>query len=190
MEQNRIHIKNMVCPRCIAAVEMVLKKLNLNFIEIDLGTVVLERSLAESEKQKLKVDLEAIGFELLNDKKAQLIEQVKSEIIKIVHYQEQAIQVGNLTDHLQKTIGHSYASLSKLFSEFEGKTIEKYLILQKIERAKELLFYEELSISEIAYQLNYSSSQHFSRQFKSITGLTPTEFGKNKKAGRRPINEI
>jgi len=190
MKQFRINIKNMVCPRCIMAVKTVLEKLNLHYIEVELGSVILENAINEEETWKLKMALEEIGFELLNDKKAQLIEQIKNSIIKIVHHQDHPEQMGHLTVHLPKIIGHSYSSLSKLFSDIEGTTIEKYLILQKIEKAKELLFYEELSISEIAYQLNYSSSQHFSKQFKSITGLTPSEFSNNKKIGRNPINEI
>lgn len=190
MEQCRINIKNMVCPRCIMAVKTVLEKLNLHYIDVELGSVKLKNALNEEQILKLQMALEEIGFELLSDKKTQLIEQIKNEIIKIVHHQEQPEKIGHLTDYLPEIIGHNYASLSKLFSEIEGHTIEKYLILQKIEKAKELLLYQELNISEIAYQLNYSSSQHFSRQFKSITGLTPSEFGKNKNIGRSPINEI
>jgi AraC family transcriptional regulator len=190
MEKGRIHIKNMVCPRCISAVKDVLERLNIKYIEIELGTVLFQNTINELQCNDLKKALNEIGFELLNDKKAQLIEQVKNEIIKMVHHQESSEHLANLTEYLPNTIGHSYSSLSKLFSEIEGTTIEKYLILQKIEKAKELLFYKELNVSEIAYQLNYSSSQHFSRQFKSITGLTPREFSKNKKIGRSPINEI
>ncbi|MDE5420999.1 AraC family transcriptional regulator [Ancylomarina sp. DW003] len=190
MEQCRINIKNMVCPRCIMAVKTILERLNLNYTEVELGYVVLENSINAEEALKLKMALKEMGFEFLNDKKAQLIEQIKNEIIKVVHHRESSEQIGNITNHLSNAIGRSYSSLSKLFSEIEGTTIEKYLILQKIEKAKELLFYEELSISEIAYQLNYSSSQHFSKQFKSITGLTPSEFSDNKKTGRNPINEI
>ncbi|MDE5417624.1 AraC family transcriptional regulator [Labilibaculum sp. DW002] len=186
----QISIKNMVCPRCITAVKDVLEKLNIQYLKIELGTVLFKNTINELEHNDLKMALKEMGFEFLNDKKAQLIEQIKNEIIKVVHHRESSEQIGNITNHLSNAIGRSYSSLSKLFSEIEGTTIEKYLILQKIEKAKELLFYEELSISEIAYQLNYSSSQHFSKQFKSITGLTPSEFSDNKKTGRNPINEI
>jgi len=172
------------------AVQEILNDLNIQYIEVKLGYVNFPKSLTELETLKFKDKLEELGFELLNDKRMKLIEQIKNEIIKIVHHHEKAEQIGNLTQHLPNVIGHSYSSLSKLFSEIEGTTIEKYVILQKIEKAKELIFYAELSISEIAYQLNYSSSQHFSRQFKSITGLTPSEFSKKKKIGRNPISEV
>lgn len=172
------------------AVQGILNELNIQYIEVELGYVNIVKSLSDIKLSEFKRKLEDLGFEILNDKRMKLIEQIKNEIIRWVHHQENEDPIGNLTQHLPNAIGQSYSSLSKLFSEIEGLTIEKYLILQKIEKAKELLFYEELSVSEIAYQLNYSSSQHFSRQFKSITGLTPSEFSKNKKIGRNPISEL
>lgn len=180
----------MVCPRCIMAVQDILNELNIQYNDVNLGYVNLAKSLTDVEFSEFKRKLEDLGFEILNDKRMKLIEQIKNEIIRLVHHPECEEQIGNLTKHLPNAIGHSYSSLSKLFSEIEGITIEKYLILQKVEKAKELLFYEELTISEIAYQLNYSSSQHFSRQFKSITGLTPSEFSKNKNKGRNPISDL
>lgn len=190
MKQFIINIKNMVCPRCIMAVKTVLEKLNMHYIDVKLGSVELNNAITAEETLELQMALKEMGFELLSDKNIQLTEQIKNEIIKIVHHQDQPEKIGHLTENLPRIIGHNYSSLSKLFSLIEGITIEKYLILQKIEKAKELLFYNELNISEIAHQLNYSSSQHFSRQFKSVSGLTPSEFSKNKNIGRSPINEI
>jgi len=172
------------------AVQDVLNELSIQYVEVKLGYVNFAKNLTDLEFSEFKRKLEDLGFELLNDKRMELIEQIKNEIIKLVHHHEKDEQIGNLTQYLPHVIGQSYTSLSKLFSEVEGTTIEKYLILQKVEKAKELLFYEELNISEIAYQLNYSSSQHFSRQFKSITGLTPSEYSKNKEIGRNPISEV
>jgi YesN/AraC family two-component response regulator len=172
------------------AVQSILNDLSVRYEEVGLGYVDFPKQLAELEFISFKAKLEKLGFELLNDRRMKLVEQIKNEIIRLVHHQENADQIVNLTQYLPNVIGCSYSSLSKLFSEIEGLTIEKYLILQKVEKAKELLFYEELTISEIAYQLNYSSSQHFSRQFKSVTGLTPTGYVKNRKIGRNPISEV
>ncbi len=190
MQENTIHIKNMVCPRCINAVETILKKQNIVFSHIKLGVVFLLKPLNSKQKEILRTNLEFEGFELLGDKKSQLIEKIKNTIIEIVHHQDDPHKIGHLSNQLPDLLEHSYTYLSSFFSEMEGITIEKYLILQKIEKAKELLSYSELNVSEISYQLNYSSSQHFSRQFKSITGMSPSEFAKSKIFNRKPLNEI
>lgn len=179
----------MVCPRCIMAVETVLKKLNVHFESVKLGEIQLISPLNNEEKNNLQTALEALGFEVLSDKKTRLIEGIKRVIIDLVHHQEQPEKIGHLNKQLPMVLKQSYSSLSKLFSEVEGITIEKYLILQKIEKAKELIAYDELSLSEIAFRLNYSSSQHFSRQFKSITGIAPSAF-KDHKGKRRPLHDI
>jgi len=180
----------MVCPRCIKAVETILLKMNIAYSDIKLGEVNLNIPLSLSEKDILSKNLEMQGFELLDDKKSQLIEKIKNTIIQIVHHQDDPHKIGHLSEQLPRILGHSYSYLSSFFSEMEGITIEKYLILQKIEKAKELLSYSELNVSEISYQLNYSSSQHLSRQFKLITGISPSEYSKEKSTERQPLNDI
>lgn len=180
----------MVCPRCVKAIEATLTRFGISYSEVKLGEVLLNENLSLDKRSELSESLENQGFELLDDKKSQLIEKIKNSIIEIVHHQDDPHKIGHLSTQLPKLLGHSYTYLSSFFSEMEGITIEKYLILQKIEKVKELLSYSELSISEVSYQLNYSSSQHLSRQFKSITGMTPSEFLKKKSNERKPINDI
>ncbi|MGQ0827949.1 MAG: helix-turn-helix domain-containing protein [Bacteroidota bacterium] len=172
-----LHIKNMVCNRCIRVVTDELKQLHFSVKRIELGVVELLRPLTPEEKNLLKERLVEFGFELLDDKKAKMIEQIKTLLIVLVHYNmnEKPLHM-RYSDYLEKEIGMEYSSLSKLFSEVEGITIEQYLILQKTERIKELLVYDELNVSEIAYQLGYSSIAHLSTQFKKVTGHTPSEF--------------
>jgi AraC-like DNA-binding protein len=190
MSNITIHIKNMVCPRCIKAVETTLTRFGIGYSEVKLGEVILNKNLGSDERNELSENLKNQGFEMLDDKKSQLIEKIKNSIIEIVHHQDDPHKIGHLSDQLPKLLGHSYSYLSSFFSEMEGITIEKYLILQKIEKAKELLSYSELNVSEISYQLNYSSSQHLSRQFKSITGMTPSEFLKKNSVQRKPLTDI
>lgn len=190
MDHNLIHIKNMVCPRCINAVETILNSQNIGYSHIKLGEVFLFKPLNSNEEEILRKNLEFQGFELLSDKKSQLIEKIKNTIVNMVHHQNDPDKIGHLKDQLPEILDHSYPYLSNLFSEIEGMTIEKYLILQKIEKAKELFTYNQLNINEISYQLNYSSSQHFSRQFKLITGMSPSDFMKKKSPKRKPLNEI
>ncbi len=190
MSNYTLHIKGMVCPRCTTAVENTLKKFNIDFLSVTLGEVRLNKYIDTEIALQLKIAIEELGFEILNTRKAQLIEKIKNTVVNMVHYQTIPEKIGHLSYRLPKELGYSYSFLSKLFSEVEGITIEKYLINQKIEKAKELLVYEELNIGEIAYRLNYSSSQHFSRQFKTITGFSPSAFNRNKKGKRKPINEI
>lgn len=173
-----LHIKNMVCNRCIMVVKAALEKLALHPVSITLGEVVLEEKKLSGELLKnLQHSLKGVGFELIDDKKSKLIEQLKNTIVELVHYSEPAKI--KLSIYLSEKLNHDYSYLSKLFSEVEGITIEHYIIKQKIERVKELLIYDELSLSEIADQLGYSSVAHLSAQFKKVTGLTPT-FYKNK----------
>ncbi|MEO9021872.1 MAG: AraC family transcriptional regulator [Ginsengibacter sp.] len=171
----KLFIKNMVCPRCIMSVENILKKNNLPSKYVRLGEVELTKALAKKQLQKFSEDLEKVGFELLDDHRTQLIERIKTLLI-------QKVQDGNIEEHfsihkfLTQKIFKDYSSLSKLFSEVEGITIEQFCILQKIEKTKEWLIYNELSLSQIAFNLGYSSTQHLSGQFKKITGMTPTQF--------------
>lgn len=171
----KLFIKNMVCPRCIMSVEQILKANKLDTKYIHLGEIELTTTPAKSQLQQFSDDLQKVGFELLDDQKTQLIEKIKTLLIE-------EVQQGNIEDHfsihkyLTKKIFKDYSSLSKLFSEVEGITIEQFFILQKIEKTKEWLVYNELSLSQIANNLGYSSSQHLSAQFKKLTGMTPTQF--------------
>ncbi len=166
----------MVCDRCKMAVETVFGKLDLNPRSVVLGEVELEEEkLSDSKYQEMKVALENLGFELLEDKKKALVSQIKAVIVELAHYTKEPLKV-NLSEYLSNKLGSDYSSLSNIFSIEESNTIEHYYIQQKIEKAKELLSYGELTLSEIAFQLNYSSVAHLSAQFKKETGLTPSQF--------------
>ena len=186
---NSIHIKNMVCNRCITAVQRLLKEQGLDYTNISLGAVQFIKSLSPIEKQVFAASLNALGFELIDDKKSQLIEQIKNEIRTLVHSNDADIKI-NLSQHLSKILNYDYQYLSNLFSSVEGSTIEKYYIAQKIEKVKELLLYDELTLSEIAYRLNYSSVAYLSNQFKKATGLTPSYYKTLKSNNRKPLDEV
>ena len=156
---------------------------------ITLGEVELDREPNDNEKEAINNHLQNFGFELIDDKKSRLIGQIKSFIIELVHQQNSELKT-NLSDFLISRLHHDYTYLSNLFSEVEGTTIEKYFIAQKIEKVKELLVYDELSLSEIAYQMNYSSVGYLSNQFKKVTGLTPTHFKHIKEIKRKPLDEV
>jgi len=188
-QRMKIYIKNMVCNRCIMVVKNELEKLGFLTLNIGLGEVELKNDLTETEKTNLDNHLKTFGFELIDDKKSRLIGQIKSFIIEIIHQNNSELK-SNLSDYLSSKIHHDYTYLSNLFSEIEGTTIEKYFIAQKIEKVKELLVYDELSLSEIAYQMNYSSVGYLSNQFKKVTGLTPTHFKNIKENKRKPIDEV
>ena len=179
----------MVCNRCITAVRQELDKLQFQIKSITLGEVLLENDITETEKNKIENVLVPLGFELIDDKKSRIIEQIKNKIIEIVHYQNNAAKY-NLSEILSKETHHEYNYLSNLFSEIEGTTIEKYFIAQKIEKVKELILYDELSLSEIADRLNYSSVAYLSNQFKKVTGLTPSFFILLKTVQRKPLDEV
>lgn len=188
-QDNILHIKNMVCNRCIMVVEKQLKGLGLKPVSVELGIAVLPGKVTEDIYHAVKESLEPFGFELIDDRRSQVIERIKDAVIELVHYNDNNLKV-NLSDYLASKLNRDYSSLSKLFSEVTNTTIEKYLIAQKIERAKELLAYGELSLNEIADKLNYSSAAHLSAQFKSVTGLTPSYFKKMKENKRTPLDEV
>ncbi|MCF6332601.1 MAG: AraC family transcriptional regulator [Draconibacterium sp.] len=190
MPEHHLFIKNMVCPRCIKTVSEELAKLQMEIVSIKLGKVVLKSKPDEKLLQQFSATLNENGFELLTDRKTQLISQVKSEIIKLVHQRGQSLEKKSLSSHLSKITGNEYSSLSKTFSEVEGITIERYFIRQKIEKVKELLIYDELSVSEIAFKLEYSSNQHLSSQFKKEIGMTPSEFKRMNNKSRKSLDEI
>ncbi|HMR20295.1 MAG TPA: AraC family transcriptional regulator, partial [Sphingobacterium sp.] len=166
-----------------------LEKLGLKAVKIKLGEVILENELSEEQQQRLDRGLSLLGFERIDDKKSRIIEQIKAIIIDLVHHQENDMKI-NLSDILRAEMRHDYNYLSNLFSEVEGVTIEKYFIAQKIEKVKELLVYDELSLSEIAFRLNYSSVAYLSNQFKKVTGLTPSHFKKIGEDRRKPLDEV
>lgn len=180
----------MVCNRCIKVVKDEFAKLNLNIKEIELGKVSVSSQLSADKIEAIRSVLEENGFELINDKKSKLIENIKTIIIEKIHYTENSFESINSSDYIAKEIGYDYAYLSKLFSSVEGITIEKYIINQKIEKVKELLVYDELSLNEISYKMGYSSVQHLSNQFKKITGLNPSHFKKLKQNKRKPLDEV
>ena len=189
MQGTTFYIKNMVCNRCIMAVEHVLARLCLTPLHVELGKAVVQEEPGEAMRARLRTELEKLGFELLDDRRMQLIEQVRTAIVELVHYRDNDLRV-NLSDYLTSRLHHDYSALSRLFSEVTGTTIEKYFIAQKIERVKELLVYDELSLGEIADKLNYSSTAHLSAQFKSVTGMTPSRFKQEKRNLRRALDSI
>lgn len=185
----KLYIKNMVCNRCITAVEDVVTQQGLQLKNIKLGEITLESELTSAQKDTLEIALVNLGFALLDDKRSRLIEKIKGIIIDLVHVKDNDLKL-NLSELLSQALPHDYSYLSNLFSEVEGTTIEKYLIAQKIERVKELLVYDELSLSEIASQLNYSSVAYLSNQFKKVTGLTPSHFKQKKETSRKPLDKV
>lgn len=186
----RIYIKNMVCNRCIMVVKTEFEKLSIPVSSIKLGEVELvSDELEVTLKEQLVHVLKDWGFTLIDDKKEQVIEQVKACIIELVHHENNNLKV-NLSTYLSGKIHYDYNYISNLFSEIEGTTIEKYFIEQKIEKVKELIVYDELTINQIAFELNYSSVAHLSTQFKKVTGLTPSHFKKIKTDKRKPLDEL
>jgi AraC-like DNA-binding protein len=164
-------------------VKSELEKLGLNYISVELGEVEIRENISAEQRTLLGAALKKSGLELMDDKKSILVEKIKGIIIELVHYSEEPIKI-NLSDYLSGKLHHDYTYLSNLFSEVKGTSIEKFYLSHKIERVKELLVYDELSLTEIAFKLHYSSVAHLSNQFKKITGLTPTHF-KNLKQNRR-----
>lgn len=186
-----LYIKNMVCNRCIMVVTQRLSALSLPFEKVELGEVWMPAPPTDEQFELLKQDLHLLGFELLDDRKASIISQIKSCIIKYIHSDDEMVRNKKLSVILAEKLNADYNYLSSLFSSIEGITIEKYVILQRIERAKELLAYNELSLNEIADKLSYSSVQHLSQQFKKITGLTPSQYKQSaKEVGRQPLDQV
>ena len=179
----------MVCNRCKTAVQNEFEKIGVHPIAVELGEVETAEEITPQQLSELENSLKQIGFKLIDDKKSRLIEQIKTEIIRLVHHSEE-IENTNLSTILSDKLHYEYNYLSNLFSEVEGTTIEKYFISQRIEKVKELLVYDELSLSEIANQLGYSSTAYLSSQFKKITGLTPTFYKSLKETKRRNIDEL
>ncbi|MES2863439.1 MAG: AraC family transcriptional regulator [Bacteroidota bacterium] len=185
----KLYIKYMVSNRCKMAVRDELKKLGLHFIVVDLGAVEIMENISMEKRMLLRQGLLISGLELMDDKKAILIERIKTIIIEMIHHSDEIIKV-NFSDFLSEKLDHNYTYLANLFSEVQGTTIEQFIISHKIERIKELMIYGELNITEIAWKMNYSSVAHLSSQFKKVTGLSPSHFKQLKDKRRNPIEEI
>ena len=171
----KILIKNMVCDRCKLVIQNVLDELNLKPQAVFLGEVDFGETLLDSVQiEQFRKKIEPLGFELINDKKTRLIENIKKHVIALI--QDPSVEKIKLSDYLSGRLHHDYTHMSNLFSTVEGVTIEQYFINQKIEKTRELLVYDELSLTEIAYRLGYSSVAHLSGQFKKVTGMTPSQF--------------
>uniref|UniRef100_A0AB33ISS6 HTH araC/xylS-type domain-containing protein n=1 Tax=Prevotella sp. GTC17254 TaxID=3236794 RepID=A0AB33ISS6_9BACT len=184
-----LYIKNMVCDRCKMAVSQTLQQLALHPLNVELGEVRIEETIDDRQRETLRRRLEALGFELLDDKKQQTIEQIKAAIIKLIRYTDGDSHM-NLSDYLADRLHSDYSLLSKLFSEVTGLTIERYYIMQRIERVKELIRYDQQSLTETAHQMNYSSVAYLSSQFKSVTGMTPTQFKNLKENTRKNLDQV
>jgi AraC-like DNA-binding protein len=179
----------MVSARCKAVVKDELRKLGLHFIVVDLGEVEIMETLSAEEWAELKATLQLDGLELMDNKRAILIEQIKNVVIEMVHHSDELIKV-NFSHYLSEKLNHDYTYMANLFSEVQGSTIEHFIINHKIERIKELIIYDELNITEIAWKMNYSSVAHMSNQFKKMTGLSPSHFKQLKVKRRSPIEDI
>jgi AraC-like DNA-binding protein len=184
-----LYIKNMVCSRCKMVVKSEFEKLGLQTISVELGEVELQDEITDAQKEILLKNLQTLGFDFIDDKKSKTIEKIKNLIVDLVHHKNNELKI-NLSDYLVENLNQDYSTLSNLFSEIENTTIEKYFISQKIEKVKELLIYNELSLSEIADMLNYSNVAHLSNQFKKITGFTPTHFKQLKDKKRIQIENL
>jgi AraC-like DNA-binding protein len=179
----------MVSNRCKMAVKEELKKLGLHFILVELGEVDVMEDLSLEQRAELKAGLLDSGLELMDDKRAVLIERIKNAVVEMVHHSDEMIKV-NFSDYLSEKLNHDYTYLANLFSEIQGVTIEHFIINHKIERIKELIIYDELNITEIAWKMNYSSVAHLSNQFKKVTGLSPSHFKQMKDKRRNQIEDI
>ena len=184
-----IYIRNMVCPRCVAAVRSALEDLGMEVVDVELGKAAV-RGQELVSREKINKKLVDLGFELLEGRDQQKVEQIKTYLIEYVHELEQNQEMPKVSEYLSEKMHFNYTSLSNLFSVQEDITIEKYLIHLKIERVKELLSYDELTLSEIAWRLKYSSVQYLSNQFRQITGMSVTDYKKASDSFRRPLDEL
>lgn len=185
----KLFIKYMVSNRCKLAVKEELTKLGLHFIVVEVGEVEIMEELTQEQYKALQLGLAPSGLELMDDKKAMLIEKIKNVITEMIHHSDEVPRV-NYSDFISAKLDYDYTYLSNLFSEVKGITIQQFIIIHKIERAKEFLLYDELNLTEISYKLHYSSVAHLSNQFKKITGLTPSAYRQLKDKRRTPIEEI
>lgn len=186
---DKIYIKNMVCDRCILVIQQILQEIKIKYSEISLGEVTLHKPISDGQLEDFASKISEVGFAVIDDKKNRTIAQIKNIIIDLVQKHDGELKI-NLSELLSENLNLEYNYLSNLFSEIENSTIEKYFIAQKIEKVKELLSYNELSLSEIAFRLNYSSVAYLSNQFKKITGYTTGQFKKKGIRERKPIDGV
>jgi AraC-like DNA-binding protein len=184
----KLFIKYMVSNRCKMLVKTELKKLGLHFI-VDLGVADIMENITPEQHEQIRIALLQSGLELIDDKKAVLIEKIKNVIIEMIHYTDETPKM-NFSGYLAEKLNYDYTYLSNLFSDNQGITLERFIITHKIERVKELIIYDELSLKEIAWNMHYCSVSHLSHQFKMITGSSPTHFKNLKIKRRSPIEEI
>ncbi len=185
----KIYIKNMVCPRCIMAVRSLLEELGWPPLSIELGEAEIENNLSAEEISSFAKRLQELGFELIGNTPARIVERIKNAVVKLVHYTDEELKI-NYSEFIETQLNRDYTYLSNLFSEMEGMTIERYIIRQKIERVKELLAYGELTLTEIANKMGYSSVAYLSSRFKKETGMTPGMFKQLKEMKRKPLDEV
>ena len=185
----KLFIKYMVSLRCKLAVKEELKKMGLHFIVVDLGEVEIMENLSGLQINELKAALLISGLELMDDKRAILIEKIKNVITGMIHFSDE-LPEKKYSNYISEKLNHDYTYLSNIFSEVKGITIQQFIIIHKVERIKELIIYDELNITEIAWKMNYSSVAHMSNQFKKVTGLSPSHFKQLKDKRRSPIEDI
>ena len=185
----KLNIKYMVSIRCKMVVKSELEKLGLHSLAVELGEAEISESISSVQREQIRVALLKFGLELMEDKRSILNEKIKNVIIELVHYSDELPKT-NLSDYLSKKLQYDYTYLSNLFSEVQGTTIQHFMIMHKIERVKELLVYNELNLTEIAYKLHYSSVAHLSNQFRKITGLTPSHFKKLREKRRKMLENM
>lgn len=183
----KLLIKNMVCPRCIMAVKKLLESEGLTVMSVNLGDAEIAEKLTDEQRLAVATELQQVGFELLDNPRSQLVEQIRIAVLKWVRMN---LKTQKMSDYLSKHLQKDYSTLSKLFSEVRGITIERFAIIHRIEYAKELLCYSQLSTSEIAYTLGYSSPAHLSSQFKQVTGMNPKEFRALSNPDRKPLDAL
>ena len=179
----------MVCIRCKIVVKEELKKLELHYTSVELGEAEILEKISAEQRDQIRTALLKSGLELMDDKKSVLIQKIKNVIIELVHYSEEPLAI-NFSEFLSQKLNYDYTYLANLFSEVQGTTIEQFLIAHKIERVKELLVYDELNLTEIAYKMHYSSVAHLSAQFKKVTGLTPSHFKQLKHTRRSMLDDL
>lgn len=185
----KLFIKYMVSTRCKMVVKEELKKIGLHFIIVDLGEIEIMENISDEKRALLRKGLLNSGLELMDDKKAILIEKIKNVIIEMIHYSDEMPKV-NYSDYISEKLNHDYTYLSNIFSEVIGMTVQQFIINHKIERVKELLLYNELNLTEISYKLNYSSVAHLSNQFKKVTGLSPSFFKRLKQKRNQNLENV
>jgi AraC-like DNA-binding protein len=185
----KLYIKYMVSHRCKLKVKEELENLNIKFVVVDLGIVEIFNDISDEIRELLKTNLKKSGLELLDDKKSIIIERIRNAVVEMIHYSDELPKI-NISNYLSEKVELDYSYLSSMFAEVKGITLQNFIIIHKIEKVKELLFYDELNLSEIAYRLQYSSVGHLSAQFKKITGLTPSYFKQMKKNRTKNLENI